>query len=318
MPLDIKPLAAWANERHAIYLRKTFLEGKTPPPQYAPVRQLTEAKTWTLDHLTDDPILNVWRFTNVFRELDRVTIWIRKNIREPFADHPDLWLMLAIARTINWPPTLEILIKTDGAWPSHQGFKPETMSQALNRWQAAGNKVVTAAYMVRAESDPKKHWYSWPKNQYLSEIVLGRLWSDRAKFSRLFDTSPTMHRVWAVLKDYMGWGGFMAGQVTTDLRHTRFLSQASDRASWAAKGPGSQRGLNRLYGRDLKTELDQDRAVREMLAIQSALPLHLAAHVPKDIELTDIQSVCCEVDKHLRAKGGEGKPKVKYVPGRGC
>jgi hypothetical protein len=28
MPLNIAPLAAFANERHKIYLRKTFLEGK--------------------------------------------------------------------------------------------------------------------------------------------------------------------------------------------------------------------------------------------------------------------------------------------------
>jgi hypothetical protein len=31
----------------------------------------------------------------------------------------------------------------------------------------------------------------------------------------------------------------MAGQVATDLRCTRYLDQAPDKASWAALGPGS-------------------------------------------------------------------------------
>src|SRR5665647_2175559 len=43
-PFDIAPLAHWVNERHAIYLRKCFLEGKTPPPLYAPVWPLKEER----------------------------------------------------------------------------------------------------------------------------------------------------------------------------------------------------------------------------------------------------------------------------------
>ena len=79
--LNIATVAAFVNERQAIYLRKTFLEGKAPPPQYAPVWPLVEARAWTPDHLTDDPVLKATRFTNVFRELDTVTVWIRENIR---------------------------------------------------------------------------------------------------------------------------------------------------------------------------------------------------------------------------------------------
>jgi hypothetical protein len=49
--LDVIPLAHWVNERHAIYLRNCALEGKVPPPQFAPVFPLIEDKTWTLNCL---------------------------------------------------------------------------------------------------------------------------------------------------------------------------------------------------------------------------------------------------------------------------
>ena len=74
------------NERHAIYINK--VSGADFP--------------WT-----EDKILQDYSFCNVFRELDKVTIWIRENWREPFADHPNLPFAMAMARQINWPDTLE-------------------------------------------------------------------------------------------------------------------------------------------------------------------------------------------------------------------
>src|SRR5690349_19516029 len=95
--LDAEVLWYWMNERNNIYERRLDHPDARP--------------------YTQDPILQQYRFCNCFRELDTVTIWVRKNIREPFADHPYLWFMLAIARQINWPETLAELIEANGAWP---------------------------------------------------------------------------------------------------------------------------------------------------------------------------------------------------------
>src|SRR5690606_38730868 len=92
---DYAPLWAWVRKREAIRVRKEA--GQEPP-------------------YTDDPILRAFRFCNVRREDDRVTVWIRDHIRRPYADHPHLWFMLCIARQINWPETLAELI-TSAAWP---------------------------------------------------------------------------------------------------------------------------------------------------------------------------------------------------------
>jgi hypothetical protein len=54
--LNAQPLWDWIQERHRIYLEKA---AGAPPP-------------WTTDE-----IMQTYRFCNVFRELDKVTVWVR-------------------------------------------------------------------------------------------------------------------------------------------------------------------------------------------------------------------------------------------------
>jgi hypothetical protein len=326
---EARPLIHFANERHAIYLRKAAITDNEPPSWADPQGWFGDECGEDISRygkLTLDPILRQYRFCNVFRELDRVTVWIRQHIREPFWEDADLWFMLAVARFINWPPTLEYLIEhshSAGTWPSSRSFTLGNMTSALEQWKRSGNKVETGAYMIRAESDPKKEWYSWSKQRYISEIVLGRPWEMRDVVSEFLDhTGPTLQETWLFLTnardeaDWVGWGPFMAGQIVADLRHTRYLCNAKDVGRWAPLGPGSTRGLNRLAGRDLKAPLRQEQGLDEMLQLQELVNTNTEPHVPQ-IELHDIQNCLCETDKYLRAQLGQGRPRAQYIPGRG-
>lgn len=335
--MDSKPFWEWVNERHAIYIRKAIRAGVDPGELHVPLDadlEECDPEHFALREggpLTSDVHLASFSFCNVFRELDRVTQWIDRNIRQPFADHPDLWMMLAIARYINWPGTLQFLmnqgsVKCDfNAWPNdggqglpHFAFSPEALGNALDHWSGLGQKVYTGAYMIRAESNQKAEWYAWTKQQYVARIVLGRLWEDRDAWTALGgNTGHTLEQVWGWFQQprYIGWGPFMAYQVVVDLRHTRYLRNAPDINTWAALGPGSRRGLNRLSGRPVDHPLKQAEGLAEMRLLWAEQDQHRAPWVPP-IELSDIQNCLCETDKWLRAKSGEGRPRSHYVPGR--
>lgn len=293
--------ASYMLNRHQIYLDRKA--GKPGP--------------WT-----SDPILGQYRFCNVFRELDTVTIWIRKNIREPFADHPDLWFMLCIARYVNRPETLESLIR-NGYWPNSSDFHTGLITNGLQELAASGVPVYTGAYMIRAESDPKKEWYSWTKHRYIAEIVLGRVWIKQRRFAELLaKPGVTLERVWNMFQapEFVGWGPFMAYEVVTDLRHTRFLDQAPDIYTWANAGPGAIRGLNRLYGRELKHQPPKAQTNFEMHQLMIELDELLVkdpdfARVFEGVgrfEMRDVEHTLCEVDKYMRVAQGEGKPRSRY------
>lgn len=324
-----QPLIDFANERHAIYMRKAWIQELETNPgakmsskmaaAYNACKGQSGHPRVTKDWLTDDPVMREYRFCNVHRELDRVTVWIRENIREPFHDHEHLWFMLAAARYINWPATLQELIDGGDTWPASDRFEPARMTWQLEDRKARGLKGETGAYMIRAESDTKAPWYNWSKQRYVSEVVLGKLWERRHDWQHLNGPGvDTLQGTWEYFQDkhFTGWGPFMAGQVVTDLRWTRYLIGAPDIQTWTALGPGSRRGLNRLHGREVTAPLSQEKGLQELLELREIVNANLAPWM-HSIDLSDIQNCCCETDKLLRVRSSEGRPRSKYVPGRG-
>lgn len=282
---------AFARERQRIYLRRKA--GEAPP--------------WT-----EDPILRAWRFCNVYRENDRTTIWIRRNIRDQFSDHPNLWLMLAICRMINRIETLEELLPTI-AFPHHEIWRPANLVAALEKRAARGDTVYTSAYMIRSDPGSKHH--------YIGEIAIGGLWNYSHVLARSFSEFLTLEDCWMVLQgqEFVGWGPFMAYELVTDLRHTRYQRNAIDVMTWASAGPGASRGLARVVYADV------DRAWSLGPKGQAAmLPLMqgiLAAsrdsvYWPKNLgpnwEMREVEHTLCEFDKHQRALHGQ-RLKRKYV-----
>lgn len=283
---DYSTLWYWVKEREAIRVRKD--RGDEQP--------------WT-----DDPILATYRFCNVRREDDRVTVWVRENIRKRFADHPFLWLMLCIARQINWPETLAELMR-QGAWPDADAFEPSRITRDLNERKARGEKIYTGAYMISAPATKGAD-----KQAYIAETVVGDLWRRREVFLSWFAARPTLQGTHERITRSNGWGQFMAYQAVVDMRFTPLLDKAEDIATWAAAGPGTLRGLNRVHGRAVDHALSQGQALSEMRGIYKVAQDETGVAM----DFSDVPNILCETDKYLRVKNGEGKPRATYVAGRG-
>lgn len=280
MTVDYRPILFWIKEREQVRINK--LHGIEP--------------------YTNDPILSNNRFCNVRREDDRVTKWIRENIRELYSGHEYLWFMLCIARQINWPDTLKELIAN--AWPNDNSFNPSKITTILNNRKSRGEKIYTGAYMISAP-----HEKGADKQKYIAENVLGELWYQKDKFPH----SSTLENTHAWLKSFNGWGSFMAYQAVVDMRFTNILSNAPDVETWAAAGPGTIRGLNRIHLREVSKPLKQDQALLEMREVYKVVK---DANITS-IDFSDIPNILCETDKYMRIWYGEGRTRAKYVMGRG-
>lgn len=163
--------------------------------------------------------------------------------------------------------------------------------------------------MIRAESDPKKKWYSWSKQQYISQIVLGRVW--KAGRSRFKKAAESLESTCRYFQQFHGWGGFMSYEVVSDLRHTRYLQDAPDILTWANPGPGAKRGLNRLQGKPVKTVIKEENAVKWMRGLLELCWGELPVSFPK-FEMREVEHSLCEFDKYERMRLGEGRSKRKY------
>ncbi|HEY1630815.1 MAG TPA: nucleotide kinase domain-containing protein [Rhizomicrobium sp.] len=277
-------LRHWVREREAMRIRK---ESGAPMP-------------WT-----DDPILAKYRFCNVRREDDRVTVWIRRNIRERFAGLPNLWFMLAIGRWINWPDTLQEII---AGLPSDPQFVLPRLCEILAMRQARGEKVFTGAYTINAPATKGAS-----KIDYVVKTVLGEPWRDRLRIGAMLDGSvraATLRDTHIALSKYQGWGAFMAYQVVVDMRFTALLRGADDVETWAAAGPGTVRGLNRIAGRATDFALPQWRALAELRTLYETIRQETGV----EMDFSDVPNILCETDKYLRVLNGEGAPRALYRP----
>lgn len=290
-------LFAWIKERHAISL----------------LHEAGASKPYT-----QDPILQKFSFCNVYRERDRVTRWVAKNWRDKNKKDPHLWFAMVVARFINWPDTMQQL-----------GYPLETMavgtaSLAFNYFagaflgvvesrQAAGQQVYGGAYTISTNGR------TMVKHRYLLEHVFRPLWANReAVESVLANRRVSLQGVHTALTAFQGLGSFMAAQVIADLKYAQ-LRKAPDWWTWAASGPGSRRGLNRVCHGTATGHTDKLLAPwREDVWLQTLQILHdeisgmaAAAELPQ-IHAQDLQNCLCEWDKWCRVTNNEGRPRSLY------
>lgn len=277
--MRIKEFFLFIKERHSIYLR----------------RQKGAAKPWT-----QDPILRQYRFCNMYRELDTVTMWIRENWREPFAGDEDLWFAMAVARLLNLPSSMAA-VGYPVPWSAGQ-FK-----KILALRKARGEKIFNGAYLVRADAVDTRS-----KADYLADKVLTPLWKRRDYVRpREGDTLATFH---ARLMEFRDMGSFMAAQVVADTKYAGILQQAEDWDTWAAPGPGSLRGLNRAIGRALDETWKPERWLAAVQELNRQVNILLRKNTSwEPFHAQDTQNQLCEFDKYERVRLCEGRPKRLYA-----
>lgn len=268
----------WVNERNKIWKRRN--EGF--------------AKPWT-----DDPILQQYKFCNVERENDKVTIWIKENWREPYRGHENMWFAMIVARIFNWPPTLDLIKFPTCDKTNYSNWIQSIREDLKYRRDVLNEKIFTGAYLVSTNGISKD------KIDYILDDILTPIWE---KGSGPID-NDTLESYWKFLMQFDGLGSFMAGQVIADLKYIDpILEETKDWWSFAPLGPGSIRGLNRYFGRPLTTFISQEQGGKEINVLQDSVREKLNMSLPAH----DIQNCLCEYDKYLRVKKGEGKPRSKY------
>ena len=263
------------NERHLIHLRKS--RGEEYP--------------WT-----SDPILQKYKFTNVFRENDRTTVWFRENVREAMRDEIDVALATIIFRWFNLIETGKILLEED----LYRNWDSDHCVEVLKdqpQW-------VTGAYIIKTPNGMNKlEGVCW---------CIDQIANDNNKFiDSMYDAKGSLKELWNVLMPYPYMGPFMAYEVVTDWRHTFLGDEATDIMTWGNPGPGAKRGLNRIHGRPLNKQIKSDINIGEMQVLLELSQEWLHGQVPT-LEMRDIEHTLCEFDKYERVRNGEGKPRSIY------
>lgn len=279
IPGRFKTLIYWMKERENIRLMKEMGRG----------------------FVSDDPLMVKWRWCNVNRNHDRETLWIHKVIVEPNYNHPMLWFNLCIARFINWSPTLARL-------GYYKIWDPEAFCMDMALIMKEGKKAYTGAYMIRAGTGEDA---KMPKHEYLVKRVFTPLWELRKNIPESQSCSD-----WDMfLSMIFGMGDFMRNQIITDLKYTRYLKQEDtiDWKTFCLAGPGTRRGMNRLYDLDLKQSWKEHHMSMALIELRKQVAREVKFKDYFD-DLNNLANCLCEFDKYMRLTNGEGEPRATYKP----
>lgn len=287
----VEQFFAWINERHSIYER----------------RSAGEPKPWT-----SWPEMLDYKFTNVFRELDRGTLELRKMLKP--TEH------LRVAMT---PTEVNALVIFNVIWyrmfnraehATDVGFVSSfhQLEDAMREKEARGERLFTSAHMTVGRAGESKLdttleslFHVFARSQELAEAL--------GKCDRMEQAFELMTR--KPFK-FFGVGRFIRYEIITDLRWYPVwaVGEPQDTCVWANIGPGCKRGLQRL-GYDVSLE--------SLIRLWVNAPYHLDSHVASHhasltvphwppFELREIEHSLCEFDKFERTRTGVGRPKERY------
>lgn len=304
---QIQEFFAWINERHQIYHKRFVL--KKPKP-------------WT-----EDEIMLTYKFTNVFRELDRGTLALRLMERDALKrlqslTDPDQAFEVCKQFVFNtfWYRTFNRAEHAKGlGWVTEFEVLEDYFKGLLRN----GDKIFTGAHMVRGDGGEIK---LFPYLRLLRDV-----WDSLSELTYGVLKGESLEQAFSLCMDYHLVGKFNAYELVCDWQWN-ILNSATDKLTWGSIGPGAARGLERL---GLPMRLDS------MLLLWKAAGVYLSPLVKKFypavslasrepgrpyqvvkmlphadwwplFDMRAIEHSLCEFDKYSRCKAGEGRPRQRY------
>lgn len=278
----------FAHERHQIYLKQQ--RGYSLP-----------------EVLTLDPILQTYRFTNVFRAADRVSQYLIREVIPKGSQEPaEVLFRILLFKVFNKIETWEGIVTRLESWPQWSNFDPCSYSNILEDIRKEG-PVYSSAYVM---PDPdlgnsRKH----TNHLQLLCLICG---------DSLLLSPTSQHDMYHALLKFPGIGPFLAYQYTIDLTYSRQF-YAPDHG-FVVAGPGAKDGIRKCFGLSRLSDDQVMHAIQYTAAIADEKFAELGLEPPTingyKLELIDYQNLFCEIDKYSRVAFpevvvGQKRTKIK-------
>jgi hypothetical protein len=255
---------------------------------------------------SQDPIFQKNRFCNVFREDDKTTVWFRENIRNKYRDDPEM--ALGAITTFRWFNKIEIGGVLKEALENESTLN-DLRDQILLKYPEG--PFVTGAYIIKTPDGLKKlDGVIWCLEEFNKKLQKG-------DWDKILSGKASMQETCGMLTTSPFLGRFTSYQICADAQYTCLLENAPDIYTWAQPGPGSTRGIGRVFYNDVNkfkygSEKDEKQIIKHFVELieYSKDNNYWPNEWPK-WDAQTVQNQNCEHDKHCRAQEG-GHMKRKF------
>jgi len=267
---------SFASRRHGAFMAR--LDGRSWP--------------WS-----DDPILQTFKFCNVFRALDRVSQYLISEVAygsDSMTSPLDRVFQLVAFRTFSkigtWNDTSAIL----GGAPRLEHLRSGAFAQALDEVRIRTGGLYTGAFILCANKA-----FGFDEKHRNHAALFRHMFIDNACAERALD-AKSLKALVALLQSFPLMGPFMAYQIAIDLNYSDLFS--FDENDYVQAGPGALRGLRKAFVS--LGDYSPSDAIQWMVERQSdefaRLGLRFDGLFGRPLHAIDCQGLFCELDKYCR------------------
>jgi len=264
---------------------------------------LKESPPWTQDY-----VLRTYKIINVYRELDKCTLYLIDKLRF-VNDRKKILINCIFYRFFNQYGLYEML--DIEPFDSVNSVKPKLV-EGFERLKLQGKRLFNNAYLISSgQQGKKKHLTILNNLQNLDvETIIAAI-----------DNAKTPRQALIVLENIPMVGPFLACEIWTDLSYFGFFKQNWTDDDFVNIGPGAKWGLEIMFASKLnKNELEEK--LRYLHKVQEKYLSNIPELLKwKDIafnkafsnypflSLTNIEGALCEFRKYWNISHGAGRRK---------
>ncbi|MCR9121042.1 MAG: putative DNA base hypermodification protein [Phyllobacteriaceae bacterium] len=268
---------------------------------------------------TTDPILQVYKFCNVFRAADRVSQFMIRDVaygRHAETTDLDRVFQITAFRTFSNIATWKCVIDELGGAPRLDHLRSGEFERALDRAKAQNGGLYTGAFILCANKA-----FGFDEKHRNHVALFKHMFLENACAERALQ-APSLEAVVELLESFPLIGPFMAYQTAIDLNYSELLDFSEN--DYTQAGPGALRGLKKAFV-DLGDFSPAD-TILWMVDRQEEefrrLELPFNGLFGRALHGIDCQGLFCELDKYCREAvpglaSARSRIKAKYSGAEG-
>jgi hypothetical protein len=268
---------------------------------------------------TDDPILQTYKFCNVFRAADRVSQFMIRDVaygHDSESRIRDRIFQIVAFRTFSKIETWRGVMSELGGAPRLDHLRNGTFERALDRVKTMTGGLYTGAFILCAN---KAFGFDEKHRNHVG--LFKHMFLEHACAERILQ-APSLAAVVELLESFPLLGPFMAYQTAIDLNYSDIIDFSENEYTQA--GPGALRGLKKAFitlGDYTPSETILWMVERQEVEF-ARLGLPFRGLFGRKLHGIDCQGLFCELDKYCREAVPEltsarSRIKAKYIAAHG-
>ena len=245
---------------------------------------------------TEDPILQTFKFCNVYRASDRVSQYMIQNVcyHSENCTPQDRLFQIVAFRTFSKIETWEGLRHRLGHYPTIADLADGRFAAALDDIRLANGGLYTGAFILCANDAYGQ------RIKHRNHVELFRHMFVLEDLGDALLAANSLREVYELLRRFPLMGAFMAYQTAVDLNYSAIINFSEN--DFTQAGPGALRGIKKIFSST--GAMSPEQVISWMVENQvfefERLGLRFNGLWGRPLQAIDCQGLFCEVDKYCR------------------